>query len=326
MEKKNVAIIGAGRIAGLMAEALSGLSEYAVPYAIASRDLEKARSFAKQWNFQKAYGSYAELVEDEAVDLVYIATPHSHHFEHAKLCVEHGKAVLVEKAFTANLSQAKELIALAEEKNIFLTEAIWTRYMPSREIIASILESGVIGAVKSMESEFCVPLTHKQRMYDPNLAGGALLDLGMYNLTFAAMFFGNDIVSVESTCEKYETGVDGTDEILYGYRDGKTAKMKTSFVEERVNQGIVYGSAGSLLVKDLNNPSQITVFDSEGRVVRDYPIPSQINGYEYEVIACVKALNEGKTECKEMPHKETLEIMRQMDELRKTWGVRYPFE
>lgn len=326
MKKYNMAILGAGHIANAMAEAMNGLRDKLNVYAVASRDIKKAEEFAAKWNFEKAYGSYDELVNDPAVDLIYVATPHSHHFEHAKLCIEHGKAVLVEKAFTANTNQAEELIKLAEKKGVFLTEAIWTRYMPAREIVHGVIERGAIGELTTIEGEFSIPLTHKQRMCDPALAGGALLDLGMYTLTFASMYFGDDIVSVESDCVKYETGVDAIDDICYTYQDGKKAHLRTSFVIGPINEGAIIGTNGKLTIETLNNYSKICRYDLNGNMEEEYPIPEQINGYEYEVLACLEALEEGRLECEEMPHKETIEIMRQMDTLRKMWGVRYPFE
>lgn len=325
MKKWNMAILGAGNIAKAMAEAINGL-EQVNAYAVASRSLEKAEEFAAKWNFKKAYGSYEELVEDPEVELIYVATPHSHHFAHAKLCVEHDKPVLVEKAFTANAKQASELIHLAEEKKVFLTEAIWTRYLPAADMIRKLLADGAIGEPQSLTAEFSIPLTHKQRMYDPALAGGALLDLGMYTLTFASMYFGDEIVKVETECEKYETGVDGTDLIHYTYADGKEAHLRTSFVTGPVNEGTICGTEGSLRVENLNNYSAIQRYDKEGNPCENVAIPPQINGYEYEVLACIRALEAGKTECEEMPHAETLEIMKRMDELRAAWGVVFPFE
>lgn len=326
MKKKNVAIIGAGNIAGAMAGAISGLKDTVNAYAIASRDLKKAEAFANKWGFEKAYGSYEELVNDPNVDLIYVATPHSHHYEHAMLCVEHGKPCLVEKAFTANVKQAKQLLSLAEEKKILVTEAIWTRYIPARHIVKDIINSGALGEVTSLYAEFSVDLVHIERMREPSLAGGALLDLGMYALTFASMYFGDGFSKSESKCVKFETGVDGTDDIYYTYSDGKTAHLRTSMMEGPVNEGIIYGSKGKLVVKDLNNYTSIKRYDNEDNEVEDYPIPKQINGYEYELLAALKAIDEGKIECEEMPHSESIEIMRQMDELRKTWGVIYPFD
>ena len=326
MKRINMAIMGAGNIARQMAVAINGLQEQVCAYAVASRSLDKAEAFAKEWHFQRAYGSYEELAADSEVDLIYIATPHAMHYDNARLCVEHGRAVLVEKAFTANAAQAKELIQLAEEKGVFLTEAIWTRYLPARQVVEKLLTEGAIGEPLSLEAEFSVPISHKQRMYDPALAGGALLDLGMYCLTFASMYFGDAVTDVTSQVEKLDTGVDATDDIYYTYADGKKAHLRTSMVADSVNRGEIQGTQGRIEVDTLNNFSSIRVYDAEGNLRQEPEIPAQINGYEYEVLACVRALKEGAVECGEMPHSETIEIMEQMDRLRRDWGVVYPFE
>lgn len=326
MKQINMAILGAGNIARQMAVAVNGLQSQVRAYAVASRSLEKAEAFAREWHFQKAYGSYEELAADPEVDLVYIATPHAMHYDNARLCVEQGKAVLVEKAFTANAAQARELIRLAEEKKVFLTEAIWTRYMPGRQIVESLLAQGVIGEPISLEAEFSVPLSHKQRMYDPALAGGALLDLGMYCLTFASMYFGDEIAEVTSRAEKLDTGVDAMDDIYYTYVDGKKAHLRTSMITGPVNRGEIKGTQGRIEVDTLNNFTAIRVYDNAGNLLQEPEIPAQINGYEYEVLACVRAMEAENLECEEMPHSETIEIMEQMDRLRREWGVAYPFE
>lgn len=326
MKQINMAILGAGNIARQMAVAVNGLQSQVRAYAVASRSLEKAEAFAREWHFQKAYGSYEELAADPEVDLIYIATPHAMHYDNARLCVEHGKAVLVEKAFTANAAQARELIRLAEEKKVFLTEAIWTRYMPGRQIVERLLAQGVIGEPISLEAEFSVPLSHKQRMYDPALAGGALLDLGMYCLTFASMYFGDEIAEVTSRAEKLDTGVDAVDDIYYTYVDGKKAHLRTSMITGPVNRGEIKGTQGRIEVDTLNNFTAIRVYDNAGNLLQEPEIPAQINGYEYEVLACVRDLEAGNLECEEMPHSETIEIMEQMDRLRREWGVVYPFE
>lgn len=320
-----MAIIGAGNIASHMAKAINGLDDVNA-YAIASRDLTKAQRFAKEYKFDKAYGSYEELVKDEEIDLVYIATPHSQHYAHAKLCIEHGKAVLVEKAFTANARQAKEIIELASKKGVFLTEAIWTRYMPGRKMIQDIIASGRIGKVDSVEADFSIPICNVPRMNDPALAGGALLDLGMYTLTFASMFLGDDIISTESRCIKYKTGVDATDFIRLTYRDGRQAFLRTSMVSGSRNEGKINGTDGYIEVFNLNCLEKINVYDGDGQLVDTLIPPQLVNGYEYEVLACKKAIEEGKLECAQMPHAETLLIMEQMDGLRGEWGVIYPFE
>lgn len=320
------AIIGTGKIAGHMAAALNGLQGEVPAYAVASRNLEKAREFAREWHFEKAYGSYEELVEDAEVDLVYVATPHAMHYENTKLCLEHGKNVLVEKAFTANRKQAIELVGLAREKSLLLAEAMWTRYMPGRKMVEDLLEQGAIGMPTLLEADFSVPISHIERLHSPELAGGALLDLGVYTLTFASMFFGDEMESVQTTCEKYDTEVDATDHMILKYPDGRKAVLRTSMVEGPVNEGKIVGTKGYLRVENLNNFSKIESYDLEGNLKETYYPPKQINGYEYEVLACKRALSEGKTECPEMPLEETLRIMGWMDSLRKKWGVIYPFE
>lgn len=326
MKRINFAIIGAGHIARKMVFALNGIKNQVCLYAIASRSLEKAVSFAYEYHFLRAYGSYMELITDVEVDLVYIATPHATHYDIAKLCLENGKAVLVEKAFTANASQSRQLIELAKRNGIFLAEAMWTRYMPSIQIVKELLREGTIGTPVFLDAEYSAPLTHKQRVCDPDLAGGALLEVGIYCLTFASMFFGNDIIDVSTRFIKYETGVDATDDIQYTYKDGKYAHLRTSMVDNLVNRGIIWGTAGKIEVYDLNNFSKICVYNAEGRLLYEPQIPEKINGLEYEVLACIRAMEAGQLECAEMPHSETVCIMEQMDYLRHEWNLIYPFE
>uniref|UniRef100_UPI0040566069 Gfo/Idh/MocA family protein n=1 Tax=Acetatifactor sp. TaxID=1872090 RepID=UPI0040566069 len=326
-KKLKMAIMGAGNIAGAMAAAINGLGEYDVEaYAVASRTLEKAQEFAEKWKFEKAYGSYEEMVGDSSIDLIYIATPHAMHYENALLCIEHGKNILVEKAFTANADQAKEVLALAKKRDVFVAEAIWTRYMPAVQMIRDIIASGRIGQVDFVEAEFSVPISGVKRLHDPALAGGALLDLGVYTLTFASMFLGDDVVSTRSRCMKYETGVDATAHMELTYRDGKQAFLRTSMVSGSRNEGKINGTKGYIAVSNLNSLEKLQVFDAGGQLVETIVPPQIVNGYEYEVLACKKAMEAGKLECEEMTHAETILMMEQMDNLRKSWGVVYPFE
>lgn len=321
-----VGILGAGNIACKMAEAINGLDDSVEAYAIASRNLEKAEAFAVQWGFQKAYGSYKALIEDPMVDLVYIATPHSHHFEPAKLCVEHGKAALVEKAFTMNAKQAKELLTLAEEKNVLVTEAIWTRYMPSRKMIDDLVASGIIGNVTSLSANLGYANGHLERMKRPELAGGALLDLGVYPINFASMVFGTNVKEISSTCVKTETGVDSQDSITLIYEDGKAAYLYATMLAQSNREGVIHGDKGFIEVQNINNCEEIRVYNLDYELTARYEVPKQINGYEYEVLACKKALEQGAIECPQMPHGETIRIMELMDGLRTAWGIRFPGE
>lgn len=321
----NVGILGAGRIAVMMARTLNGMEE-AHAYAVASRDIERAEEFARDNQVEKAYGSYEEMLLDEKVDLVYIATPHSHHLEHGKMCIDHRKPVLCEKSFTANAAQAKELLAYAKEKEVFITEAIWTRYMPSRKLLDDIIAGGEIGEPMSLTANLGYALTHKERMTALELAGGALLDVGIYPLNFASMVFGNDIEKMTSSCVKWETGVDAQDAVILTYKDGKMATLHTGMLAATEQYGIVYGTKGYIIAHNINNMDKIQVFSPERKLIREVQIPEQITGYEYEVLACKKALEEGKLECEEMPHSETIRMVEWMDSLRADWGIKYPFE
>ncbi len=320
-----VGILGAGKIAGIMARTLREM-ENVQAWAVASRERERAEEFACTYGIERAYGSYEELVEDPAVDLIYVATPHSHHAEHCLLCIEHGKPVLCEKAFTANAAQARQVLARAEERGVFLTEAIWTRYMPSRRMIDDLIGEGALGEVVSLTANLGYPLTHVERIMEPALAGGALLDIGIYPLNFASMVLGDEVEDVTSACVKTSTGVDAQSSIVLRYRDGKMATLHTTVLAATEQYGIIYGTKGYLIAHNINNIDRISLFGPGWSLRREITVPKQITGYEYEVEACRRALETGALECPEMPHAQTLRMMEQMDALRRDWGVRYPFE
>lgn len=320
-----IGILGAGNISHKVAPALVALPEVEC-YAIASRDLKKAEAFAAEFGFEKAYSSYEALLSDPAVELVYVATPHSHHFEHMMLCLEHGKPVICEKAFTMNASQTKQIFAEAQKRGLYAAEAIWTRYMPSRRMIQDILDSGVIGSPNTLTANLSYVIADKQRIYDPALAGGALLDIGVYGLNFALMHFGNDIVRVESSVTKMDSGVDGMEVIALHYRDGRMAVLTHSVYCRSDRMGIIHGSKGYMVVENINNPQSIQVFDTEDHLLARYDVPQQINGYEYEFKEAVRCIREGKLEADSMPQADSIEVMERMDSLRKSWGVVYPQE
>ena len=299
-------------------------------YAVASRTLSKAQKFATEYGVRHAYGSYEELAQDPNVDLIYIATPHSEHYNNILLCLKYDKNLLVEKAFTANALMASEVIALAEEKGVFLCEAMWTRFLPAVQMVKDWILAGKIGKVESVEADFSMPLSHKERLKNPALAGGALLDLGIYSLTFADMFFNGDgknhVVKTETKCVKFHTGVDATDWIDLVYASGQVAHLKTSMVAPLKNEGVIYGSEGFIRVQNLNDMVEIQLFDVAGTLVESVNPPRIENCYEYEVLGCKAAMEKGLKECPEMPHSKTMQMMTQMDGLRQAWGVSYPFE
>ncbi len=320
----NIGILGTGTIAHKMAYTVSRM-ENASLLAVGSRTKEKAQEFAAKYGIPRAYGSYEELAADKELDLIYVATPHSRHFEDIMLCLESGRNVLSEKPFTANALQAEKAISFAEEKGLYIGEAIWTRYLPMRFTLDDIVKSGVIGDITSLTANLGYAISHVERLIKPELAGGALLDLGVYMINFALMVFGTDIKEIKSSCVKNEYGVDIHNSIIMKFADDKTAILHSNANSNTDNMGIIYGSKGRIEFKNTNNCEGITVFLNDG-TTQYYETPPQITGFEYEADASLKAIAEGRTECDEMPHSEILRVMKIMDSLRAEWGIRYPFE
>lgn len=323
--KVNIGILGTGNIAATMADTIKKMKGVKL-YGVASRQKVKADIFAGKYDCKKAYGSYEELAADKKVDLIYIATPHSEHFANAKMCIEYGKPVLCEKAFTANAYQAQEVIRLAEEKGVFITEAMWTRYMPMLTTIREVIGSGVIGEPKTLTANLGYVINHIERLKNPALAGGALLDVGVYTLNFALMIFGNNIDRIISSCTYTDTGVDEQNSITLQYLDGRVAHLNSSMSSLSDRMGIIYGTKGYIIVENINNFESVSVYDSSYKKVGIYRCPKKISGYEYEVEASIRAIHNHQLECVEMPHSETIRVMKMMDELRKQWGIVYPFE
>lgn len=320
-----VEIIGAGWIAEKMAASLAPLPDYRV-YAVASRSRQKAEAFAKNWGIEKAYGSYDQLVDDPLVDLVYIATPHSHHYDQAMLAVSHHKAVLVEKAFTANARQCEALLAAAQSEGVFLTEAIWTRYMPLSMKVIELMNSGVIGEPRVLTATLCYSMEHKERIVRPDLCGGALLDLGVYVLNFARMYFGTDITRTVTNCLMGPTGVDLHESISLTYRDGKMANLQAGALCLNDRQGIISGTEGYIRVDNVNCPELVEVYRNYELVESHSRPADMVTGYEYQVKESRRCMEAGLLESPMMPHAETLAIMRQMDNMRQEWGVHYPMD
>ncbi len=325
MKRYKIGFIGTGGIATKMANTINGM-ENAECYAVGSRSLDKAQSFANEHGFSKAYGSYEELANDCDVDLIYIATPHSLHFDNAKMCILKGKPVLCEKSFTVNAKQAEELLALAKEKKVFITEAIWTRYMPFSKQIKDLVDSGIIGRPYILTANLGYNIKHIERIISPNLAGGALLDVGVYPLNFAAMIFGKNIEKTVSTCLKTETGVDEHNNITLFFPDEKMAVLYSTMSAITDRQGVISGDKGHIIVENINNPQYAKVLDNNYNIIAEYHAPRQITGYEYQIQASIEALENGWIESPYMPHEETIRIMKQMDALREEWGIKYPFE
>ncbi len=322
-----IGIIGCGNIAGTLASTMVKMGDGIQLMAAASRDIAKAEEFASRFGIEKAYGSYEELYQDEDIDLVYIAVPHSHHKKEMIDAINHGKAVLCEKAFCVNAAEAEEVFALAKEKRVFVAEAIWTRYMPSRKRIDEIISSGQIGRVVSISANLGYKIFQKQRISDPKLAGGALLDVGVYPLNFAMMFAHSDLASITGLAN-IKDGVDSRNSISLLFKDGSMASIysDTEMISDR--KGIIYGTEGTIVIENINNPEKLTVYNGDRNPVElsSETFEHEINGYEYEIRECAECLEKGLLEPPSMPWAETVRVLKVTDSLRSIWGIKLASE
>ncbi len=323
MKPIKVGFLGGGSIAGTVAKALQGRPEIDT-FGIATRDPERSRAFAKTHRFTRAFSSYQALAACPDIDLIYIATPHALHYSQALLCLEHRKAVLCEKAFTATAWQAKALIDKARQERTLLAEAIWTRYLPARSVIDGYLQRGLIGRPSGLVANLGYPVSHVARMVQPELAGGALLDLGVYPINFALMAFGTAIKQVTSACTFLDSGVDAANSITLTYDDGKLAVLTSTQVAQTDRRGCIFGDRGYLVVDNINNPQLVQVYDAGHQLLESWQADPGVSGYVYQFLEMAKCLAQGRTESPLMPLDETLRVMRLMDALRKDWGLVYP--
>ncbi len=320
-----VGIIGAGHIARKAAYTLNEMDDME-PLAIGSRSEEKARGFAAEFGIPRAYGSYDALLDDPDIDLVYVATPHSHHFDVTRRALLKGKPCLVEKAFMANAGQTREILALSRERNVFVGEAIWTRYMPAPARLREMIDEGRIGALRTITAGLSYAIAGKERVLRPELCGGALLDLGVYLLDFVRICTGSPVVRTVSSCHLFDTGTDRDETINLTLEDGTLVNLVSSADSVGWNVGVAAGTEGCLVVDNVNNPTRFSLYRRGAVLEETVDMPSPITGFEFEFRACRDAILSGAVEAWQMPHSEILLIMEQMDGLRREWGVRFPMD
>ena len=323
--KLNMAVVGTGYMAGKMAETIRYVSEVR-PYAVCSRSTDRAYEFARKYGFKKAYGSLQELLEDRKVDLVYIATPHSEHYEQVKMCIEYGRPVLCEKPFCLNAPMAEELLALAHEKNVFVAEAMWIRFLPFAGQILETLRSGIIGEPVMLTADLGYNVGRVRRMLDPDLGGGALLDIGIYLLNFASMVFGDDISRINAHCTYTALQLDEQESITLRYSSGRIAQLAVSMVGVSDRRAVISGTKGCIVIENVNNFESLTVMDSDHNKIASYKRPGQRTGYEYEVRACARAIRDKRIEVEEMDHEQIISILHMTDHIRGQLKVRFPQE
>jgi predicted dehydrogenase len=319
-------IMATGTIARKFAATVAGLTDTGRVLAVASRDGDRAAAFAAEHGVPRAYGDYAALAGDGDVDVVYVATPHSHHYENARLCLEHGKHVLCEKSFTVNAARAAELIALARAKGLFIMEAFWTKFLPAYGLLAKELAAGAIGEVTHFRAQYGFAPTGARyvRKFDPALAGGTLLDIGVYALGVAAMVLGYRPAALHARALPGEYGTDRFDSIMLEYANGTTAHLVTTIGTALPAEAAIFGTEGRIALPDFTALQEFTVFaGGEPRTVR---APFAANGFEYQIRETERCLRAGLTESPVMTHAQTLAVMGLMDEARAQWGLRFPGE
>lgn len=332
----NIGICGTGTIASWVSDILNQLEHPNITlYACATAPGFDCQTFAEQYGWKKVHTSYAALMADPDVDLVYIAVPNIFHYDLCKQALNAGKAVLVEKPFAMHEAQTAELLALAEEKGLFLCEALWPAFLPVSRAIDAELAAGTIGDLTGGNIVMLDNVLFLDRVKQPELGGGSLLDGGSYTLGFLTQHFGADIQSVSAEVRKFETGVDAEDRITVNYPDGVTVRIRQTMDcprELHEEYAEILGTKGKIRVDCVSNPRQCQVLDLEGNLVKEIPIPSQIHfrgmppvsGYEHEFIAFEKALREGKTECAEASHSRTMAIAKIMTEVHRQGNITFP--
>lgn len=321
--KYNWGIIGLGNIAHKFAEDLL-LVKDANLCGVASRNIEKAKSFGDFFQADKHYGSYQELANDPNIDVVYIATPHTFHFEHTMMCLEKGKAVLCEKAFGMNASEVEQMIAKAREKNVFLMEALWTRFIPATEKVLDLLNEGLIGNLQTVRADFGFKAVFdpEKRLYNKKLGGGALLDIGIYPVFLSLLALGKP-KEIQALAQMSSTGVDENIMMLFNYSNKQMAILDASLVAETPVEAWLHGDKGSLKMhRNFHHTKRITHY-SGSEPVAEFQIEFVGNGYYHEIIEVIDCLKAEKIESKKWPHSFSLDLINILDRVREKIGLEY---
>lgn len=317
-------ILGTGNIAQLFGTALHSLDDAEIA-AVGSRTRASAEQFGDRFGIPRRYGSYAALAEDPDVDVVYIATPHALHMENTILCLNSGKAVLCEKPFAINRAQAAEMIRVARERNRFLMEAMWTRFIPTVRQAMDWIGAGEIGDVRMVQASFGFR-DDTPALFDPALGGGSLLDVGVYPVTLAHLAFGGQPSRIETMARLGRNGVDEQAAVLLGYTNGGIAVLSSAIQTQTPTDAYILGTNGMIRLHDTFwNATQVSLLrpDETPQIIS---LPHDCNGYEYEAREAQACLRAGRLESTIMPYRITLEIMETLDAIRAKWGLKYPME
>ncbi len=329
-QKLKWGIVGAGNIANKMASALK-ITPNSQLYAVASKTLSKAKIFADKNGVENVY-TYHEIVNSKEIDIIYVATTHNFHFDNAKLALDHGKHVLIEKPFTVNAKEAAELVRIAREKNLFLMEAIWTRFLPSVKMLKKKITNHEIGDVKQFNISFggFVGTEYEKRLKDPALAGGVTLDMGIYPISFVCYLLGELPIDIKSMARFSDSGVDEISNYMFRFPSGCLTNICTSYNLKMKNEAIIYGTKGFIDFPQFWEGNRFTIYFHNGTNDINNTIDvlenTHNNGFIYQVEEVVRCIQKGMLESKIIPLDETIGIMKVMDKMREEWGFSYPFE
>ncbi len=320
-------ILGTGNIAGKFATGLKALPD-AQLVAVGSRSQSTADAFGDEFDVPERYSSYEGLAGADSVDVVYVSTPHVFHKDNSILCLKAGKAVLCEKPFAINASEVRDIVKVAREQRCFLMEAMWTRFIPATVRLREWLKEGVIGDLRMFQGSFGfrAQWNPESRLLDPALGGGALLDLGVYPISFASMLFGAQPADICSQVLIGETGVDEQSAFVFKYDGGGLASLACGIQAQTPTDGFIMGSEAMIKVHGPFWRSECLSLSVHGKNDTVLNIPHESNGYNYQAAAVMECLRHGKLECGIMPLDESIAILETMDRVRSQWGMKYPSE
>jgi predicted dehydrogenase len=325
MQSFNWGIVGPGNIANTFAKAIASSKKGQI-LAVASRSLERAADFAKTYQIEKTYSDYGQMLADPEIDIIYIATPHNFHYKQAKMCLEAGKHVLVEKPCTVNAQQMQILVALAKSKNLLLQEALWSRFMPCLSQLRQRLNEGIIGDIQYIQSEigFAFQNREKSRLLKAELAGGSLLDLGIYSITVSQFLLQEHPDKVDAMGQLTDQQVDGHVLANMHYASGRYAQFTCSMLSQTSNTMRIVGTEGYVNLPACFWDTDTAAIYRDDTLIQSIDVPHPVNGFEYQIEESMRCIEQNKQCSDLMSHDDSIGVMSVMDDIRKQIGVCFP--
>ena len=325
MQSFNWGVIGPGNIANTFAKAIASSKKGKI-LAVASRSQQRAADFASTYQIEKVYADYGQMLADPQIDIIYIATPHNFHYQQAKMCLEAGKHVLVEKPCTVNAQQMQKLVALAQTKNLLLQEALWSRFMPCLSQLRQLLNQGIIGDIQYIQSEigFAFQNRQKSRLHKAELAGGSLLDLGIYSITVSQFFLQEHPDAVHAMGQLTDQQVDGHVLATMHYASGRYAQFTCSMLSQTTNTMRIVGTEGYVNLPACFWDTDTAFVYRDNKLIQSIDIPHPVNGFEYQIEASMDCIEKNRQCSDLMSHRDSIGVLSVMDNIRKQIGVHFP--